>query len=232
MIDCGVSLRSITSKVGYDALKSLGALFITHEHTDHIQGIPTLLRRIPHLPVYIHEASWRAKRAHFAGANRHSLRPGSVVQVGALQVLPFETHHDAMSSHGFFISDEDTGLNLCYIADTGHICDDIKEFITRADILFIECDYDEELLKSYQGYSPVLKERISGHHGHLSNQQALDLLEEIGIERFQRVIFAHLSPRTNSPEVLMDAVYRRFGSIERFEVAGEIFIPRILSLTI
>jgi len=226
MIDCGVSLRAITSKVGYDALKSLGALFITHEHTDHIQGIPILLRRIPDLPVYVHEESWRAKRSHFAGANRRPLKPGSVVSVGSLQVAPFETHHDAMSSHGFFITDEQSGLNLCYIADTGHICDEIKEHVAKADILFIECDYDEQLLHTYSGYSPLLKERISGHHGHLSNQQALDLLEEIGVERFQRVIFAHLSPRTNSPDVLMKAVYKRFGVSDRFEVAGEINIRR------
>lgn len=221
LIDCGVSLRRITATVGHNTVKALGALFITHEHADHIAGTPMLLKKNPHLPVYIHDASFHVKRAHFSGANRKPLKAGVPVEVGGLTVTPFKTHHDAFSSHGFFVRDDETDLSLCYIADTGHICSAIKAHASDADILFIECDYDERLLAKYDGYSLALKERIAGVDGHLSNQQALDLIEEVGVERFRRVIFAHLSPRTNSPQTLMQAAKDRFGSIEKFEVAGE-----------
>lgn len=220
LIDCGVGIRAITAEIGRDRWQTLGALFVTHEHTDHISGIPTLARRLPELPVYVHDASFRAKRRYFSDANRKRLRSGWTMTVGPFSVTPFPTHHDAESSHGFTISDSHSGLTLCLIADTGHICPAIKEQAAGADILFIECDYDERMLARYPDYSPDLKARIAGPHGHLSNDQALDLVEELGVEHFRRIIFSHLSPRTNSPEVLLDLVKHRFGTTDRIEVAG------------
>lgn len=219
LIDCGVSLRMLTSIVGQQAVRSLSALLVTHEHTDHIKGIPLLSRRFPHLPVYIHDDSYHAKKTHFFAVNRHPFKARKEIKVDNFDITPFPTHHDSRSSHGFFIEDHHSRLKLCFVADTGHICDDIKERASQADILFIECDYDEEMLAAFPGYSLDLKDRIAGNHGHLSNRQALDLIEEVGPERFQRIVLAHLSPRTNSPDVVMKAVHERFGTTERFEVA-------------
>jgi phosphoribosyl 1,2-cyclic phosphodiesterase len=220
LIDCGISLRTITDIFGRDNLKSIAALFVTHEHSDHVKGIPVLARRLPDLPVYVHEKSFRARRALFAGANVQNLDPSRRIDIGSFEVTAFATHHDSKSSHGFFIFDRYSGLNLCYIPDTGHICPVIKGHAKAADILFIECDYDEKMLADYPHYPDELKERISGPHGHLSNRNALDLVEEIGIDRFQKIILTHLSPRTNSPEVLMGSILKRFGEDHCFEIAG------------
>jgi phosphoribosyl 1,2-cyclic phosphodiesterase len=200
-------------------MANLAALFVTHEHSDHVKGIPTLARRLPSLPVYVHEKSYRARRALFAEANRHPLKTREKVEVGAFSVHAFPTHHDAFSSHGFSIIDKSDETRLCLIPDTGHICDDIRDEASQANILFIECDYDRKLLATYPNYSNDLKARISGPHGHLSNDDALDLLESLGPDRFRKVVFTHLSPRTNSPEVLQRAILARFGDTINFEIA-------------
>ncbi len=220
MIDCGVSLRTITDVFGRDHLRSIAALLVTHEHSDHVKGIPVLARRLPDLPVYVHEKSFRARKALFSGANRKKFDSAELLEIGSFQVSPFPTHHDAQSSHGFSIYDTHSGKKLCYIPDTGHVCSVIKGHATEADILFIECDYDEKMLADYPHYPDELKSRISGPHGHLSNRDALDLVEEIGINRFQKVVLTHLSPRTNSPDVLMRSILKRFGSQHCFEIAG------------
>ncbi len=220
LIDCGVSLRAVTSFFGRDHLRSISALFVTHEHSDHVKGIPILSRRLPDLPVYVHEKSFGARRNLFGGANRKKLDSSDQIVVGSFVVSPFPTHHDSQSCHGFSIHDKYSGLKLCYIPDTGHVCNVIKERATEADILFIECDYDEKMLTDYPHYSDELKQRISGPHGHLSNRDALDLIEEIGMTRFQKIVLTHLSPRTNSPEVLMNSIVRRFGNTHCLEIAG------------
>ncbi len=220
LIDCGVSLRTITAVFGRDHLQSIAALFVSHEHSDHVRGIPILARRLPDLPVYVHEKSFRARRSIFRDANRKKLDPTAQVEVGSFIVSPFPTHHDSHSAHGFSIFDKHSGLKLCYIPDTGHICPVIKGRAAEADILFIECDYDERMLADYPHYPDELKARIAGPHGHLSNRDALDLVDEIGMSKFQKVVLTHLSPRTNSPEILMKSILNRFGRDHCFEIAG------------
>jgi len=232
LIDCGVSLRTITDVFGRDHLKSIAALLVTHEHSDHVKGIPVLARRLPDLPVYVHEKSYRARRALFNGANRRVLDPAQRIDLGNFEITSFATHHDSQASHGFFIFDRHSGLKLCYIPDTGHVCPIIKGHANEADILFIECDYDEKMLAEYPHYPDELKARISGPHGHLSNTNALDLVEEIGMKKFQKVVLTHLSPRTNSPDVLMRSILRRFGSNHCFEIAGRTGISRTDKITL
>jgi len=232
LIDCGISLRLITEVFGRDNLRSIAALFVTHEHSDHVKGIPVLARRLPGLPVYVHERSFRARKTLFAGSNRMKLETGESVRIGNFTVTPFPTHHDSVSSHGFFIDDNHSGQKLCYIPDTGHICPIIKRHANDADILFIECDYDEKLLAEYPHYPDDLKARIAGPHGHLSNRDALDLVEELGMHNFRRIVLTHLSPRTNSPDVLHNSIIKRFGENHCFEIAARTSSSATLPLSL
>lgn len=226
LIDCGVSLRTITAHFGRDYLRTISALFVTHEHSDHIKGIPTLAKRLPELPVYVHDKSYKARRTVFADANRRKFISDDRIEIGNLTVSPFPTHHDSHSSHGFSIYDSHSELTFCHIPDTGHICQQIKKRATEADILFIECDYDEKMLAEFPHYPDELKERIAGPHGHLSNKDALDLVESIGVNKFQKIVLTHLSPRTNSPDVLMKSIISRFGIDHPFEIAGKTGITK------
>ena len=215
-MDCGISLKQLRKALGKDQLKSLDAVFITHEHYDHIKGLDALGKRYE-LPVYINELSFRVRAHQFTNVDNRALDLDVSVRINDLTVIPFDIKHDTINSFGFTII-EDDGPVLCYFTDSGTISSDNKSLMAQADILFIECNYNDNMLRKYPGYPDFLKARIKEYH--LSNRQTLDALEEIGLDNLEIVIPAHLSPRTNSPEQLTKELTKRFPSdFEKFTIA-------------
>ncbi len=215
-MDCGISLKQLRRALGKDQLESLDAVFITHEHYDHIKGLDMLAKRCE-LPVYINELSFRVRAHQFTNVDKRALDIDVSVRINDLTVTPFDVKHDTINSFGFTIT-EDDGPVLCYFTDSGTISSDNKSLMAQADILFIECNYNDDMLIKYPDYPDFLKTRIKEYH--LSNRQTLDALEEIGLDNLEIVIPAHLSPRTNSPEQLTKELTKRFPSdIEKFAIA-------------
>ncbi len=216
LIDCGISLKQLRKSIGRDRLNDLDAIFITHEHFDHIKGLDTLCKKLD-LPVYINLHSLKAKANQLRNINYLSLKAGDEIRISDLTVIPFNVKHDTINTFGFSII-EDSGTNLCYLTDSGIISEENKLLIAEADVLLIEFNYDEDLFRDYTGYSDNLKERIVEHH--LSNRQTIDALEEIGVDTFDLIIPAHLSPRTNSPELLTAELTNHFpDSMYKFAIA-------------
>jgi len=206
LIDGGTTLKRITNSV--ENPTELDALFITHEHGDHINGAGAIGRKYK-MPIYIHEYSFKSKEEKFNNCKIQYLKPSDTIKIKDLEITPFSTRHDCRYSFGFMVKDKE-GSVLCYLTDTGIITSLMLSKVKESNILFIEADYDEEGLRKYADYSDDLKDRISGDFGHLSNQQTIKLLKMLDLEKYKLIVLGHLSKRTNSPETLTSLLETNF----------------------
>lgn len=204
IIDCGVSVKSVLEKTG---LTKFDAIFVTHEHSDHVKGVGPLGRKTKS-PIYVNPYVRVHKPQFFEKCATVDIVESNSYSVGSMTITPFSTKHDAIQALGFVI--EDTSGKFGYITDTGCISKTMKEALIGCNSILLECDYDEELLNSYEGYTIELKERIKSPFGHLSTQQALEFIESVGIDTLNKVIIGHLSHNTNSPEKVRERIISSF----------------------
>lgn len=203
LIDCGLSARETNRRLmslGIDPHTVCGIL-ITHEHSDHIRGVPTLSRSL-NIPVFITEATadalgWQERVEHF--------RPGSRFSVGKLEIDPFNVVHDAVDPVGFVVRGE--GLKFAQATDLGRTTPVVQQALQGAHAVVLESNHDQDLLRSC-GYPWVLKQRIRSSHGHLSNDSCATFLNQIFHSELLHVVLAHLSENSNTPELALASVSR------------------------
>ena len=205
MIDCGFSCRETErrlARLGRTAA-DLTALLVTHEHGDHVRGIPLLARKYE-LPVWITRGTHRMLRdndiPHLQYFDGHA-----DFSIDELQVRPFTVPHDAQEPCQFVF--EHQALRLGVLTDTGRMTPHIIECLDACDALLLECNHDADMLATGP-YSAVLKQRVGGPLGHLSNAQAGSLLSRLDCSRLQHLVAAHLSDKNNRPQ-LAQAVLAR-----------------------
>lgn len=210
LIDAGISGKRIEEGLN-NALnisgKCLDALFITHEHSDHIQGAGVLSRRFD-LPVYATEKTWEEmdkcpSLGKIASHNRRYVYEEEHCIINDIVIKPFEIPHDAVQPVGYCVYAGDRKISVA--TDMGHVTDIIKESIKDSDILLLESNHDIEMLKN-GSYPYYLKQRILGQKGHLSNAAAGGLLSEIFTDRLKHVFLGHLSKENNRPLIAFDTV--------------------------
>ena len=200
LIDAGISCREIEKR-----MKRLGlsmsvvkAIFVSHEHGDHIAGIPTLSRKYQ-LPVYITRNTFRSA---FISIEKHLIRsflPNKVITIGDLAVLAFSKSHDAIDPHSFIVSGPEVTVGV--FTDLGFSCPNIISHFSQCNAVFLEANYCEEMLTN-GGYPISLKKRISSDGGHLSNTQALELFTSHRGQQLSHLVLSHLSKNNNSPELV------------------------------
>lgn len=217
LVDCGIAVKTIKSITNRE---TFNALFITHEHSDHIKNAGPF-GRATKTPIYVSDLVIKKLEAKnprfFEGCTLREINDVSSYTVGSFTITPFSTKHDAAQAFGFKIKDKDG--EICYLTDTGSISKRMMDMIKGSNNLFIECDYDEELLRDYEEYDDELKQRISSDFGHLSTQQMLELIETLGVDTLNKVIVGHLSERTNTPEKVKERIAAKFPNhIDKFIV--------------
>jgi phosphoribosyl 1,2-cyclic phosphodiesterase len=212
LIDCGVAMRTVFEKTGR---KEFDALFLSHEHGDHISGAGPLGRKTQ-VPIYVHETVFKAKETLFDDCVIKNIDETSIIQIGSFVIKPFSTKHDAKHPLGFVIEEPATGIALCYLTDTGNISKTMREATKNCNALFLECDYDDQLIIDFDGYDQMLKDRIMSNFGHLSNKQALEFIQTFNLDQVKAVVFGHISSRTNNPEKVMERVseYEKLASFK------------------
>lgn len=205
LIDAGVPVKQVLEKT---ARAKFDALLITHEHSDHIKSAGALHRKTG-TPIYVSPLI-KEKKPKVFGTTQDTVDITDTQEftVGSITVKPFSTKHDAIQSLGFILTDKDTVFG--YVTDTGSFSKTMLEALKSCTSLMLECDYDEDLLTQYEGYTQDLKDRIRSNYGHLSNQQALAYLQSSGIDRLKCIVIGHLSERTNSHEKLKERIAEVF----------------------
>jgi phosphoribosyl 1,2-cyclic phosphodiesterase len=207
LIDCGLSGRQAElrlAEIGVDPA-TLTAIFVTHEHHDHIQGVAALSRRF-NLPVYANAATFEQLGSL---RRREVFSTGRDFTVGGLSCTPFSITHDAVEPVGFTVRAE--GLTFVHVTDLGRVTTLVREQLRGAHAVVLESNHDVELLQACS-YPWELKQRISSSHGHLSNQGASELLEEVLHPELFHIVLAHLSENSNTAALALhstQAVVRR-----------------------
>ena len=200
LIDAGLSCRETEKRMkrlGLD-ISLVKAIFISHEHADHISGLQVLSKK-HRLPVYITNNTLRNSRLEIAKELVYSFIHSEPVSVGELSIIPFSKSHDADDPHSFIVSGKDVHIGV--ITDIGYACKQVIKHFKLCDAVFLESNYCEEMLEN-GGYPLHLKRRISSNKGHLSNDQALELFLKHKPRDLQLLILSHLSQNNNRPEIV------------------------------
>ena len=198
LVDCGFSCIETEKRLARLSLEpdDLSAILVTHEHGDHISGVARLSRRYQ-LPVWM-TAGTEAVHKGGAVAAWHCFNGHQAFNIGELRIEPFPVPHDAREPCQFVFSDGERRLGL--LTDVGSITSHIVQALLNLDAIILECNHDPDMLASGP-YPPVLKQRVGGPFGHLSNQQAANLLARIDTDRLQHLVIGHLSEKNNHPEL-------------------------------
>ena len=173
LIDAGISCRETEKRMirlGL-SMQKVKAIFVSHEHSDHISGIPVLAKKY-RLPVYITPNTYRGTGFSIDEKQVQNFKAFEAVQVGTLSVTAFPKWHDAADPHSFIVSS--MGVTAGVFTDIGEPCKNVISYFSQCHAIFLESNYDETMLANSR-YPVYLRNRISGKHGHLSNDQALQL---------------------------------------------------------
>ncbi|KAA3437700.1 MBL fold metallo-hydrolase [Rufibacter hautae] len=202
LVDAGISCRETEGRMKRLGLsmEKIKAIFISHEHSDHIKGLPVLAKKYQ-IPVYITPATLQNLRFGLDYRLVNSFQAYEGVQIGDLTVTGFPKFHDAADPHSFIISGN--GINVGVFTDIGTPCDHVIRQFQLCHAAFLESNYDEQMLERGR-YPYHLKARIRGNHGHLSNRQALNLFTGYKPEYMSHVLLGHLSKDNNCPKLVKE----------------------------
>lgn len=200
LVDAGISCRETEKRMlrlGL-SMQKVRAIFISHEHTDHIKGLCTLAAKY-NLPIYINQGTLAGCRFNLRADLINNLINGEPVHVGNLQIISFLKLHDASDPCSFVITCGATKVGV--FTDIGAACEQLTYHFKQCHAAFLETNYDDELLQK-SAYPYFLKKRISGGRGHLSNAQALELFTTHKPSFMTHLLLAHLSKDNNCPELV------------------------------
>ncbi len=200
LIDAGIPCRETERRMrrlGL-SLSTVKAIFISHEHDDHIRGLEVLSKRYQ-LPVHISDATRQQLRLSLEPQLIRPLDPNRPVTLDTLTITAFPKTHDASDPCSFVVSSPTVRIGI--FTDLGVVCEQLIHHFRQCHAAFLETNYDEQLLDSGR-YPHFLKNRIRGGFGHLSNRQALDLFVRHRPAYMSHLFLSHLSRDNNRPELV------------------------------
>jgi phosphoribosyl 1,2-cyclic phosphodiesterase len=209
LIDCGLTLKELDARLARAGLRAsqIDAVFVTHEHGDHI-GCARGLARRERKPVWMSEGTYAGiGQPDFDGLLR-TAQDSSPIDLGELQVTPFTVPHDAREP--LQLTCTDGARKLGVLTDLGHATPHVLAHLALCHALMLEFNHDPGLLARSR-YPDVLKRRVGGRHGHLSNQQAGEIVQAVAHEQLAHVVAAHLSLQNNLPQLARDAMAQALG---------------------
>ena len=224
MIDCGFSFKETKrrlQRLDVDPA-SIKAILVTHEHSDHSAGVHRFAAAF-RIPIYLTAGT------HQAVASRYAKRPrlataieiaaGEVIDLGGLEATAVPVPHDACEPVQYVFGDGNSKIGV--LTDTGHVTDELAAMYSGLSAFVLESNHDPDMLR-HGPYPPHLQERVGGNVGHLSNDQAADLLQRSDTRRLRHVVAAHLSEKNNTPDLARIALSVALGCSEGdIAIAGQ-----------
>jgi len=209
LIDAGISMRETERRLKRLALsiKKVKAIFITHEHSDHIAGVTKLAKR-HQIPVYITQQTLQQSQLRLPPSLTAAFKAYEPVHIGSLVVTGFQKRHDACDPHSFIVSCNNVTVGV--FTDIGVACEHVVRHFKKCHAAFLESNYDVEMLNNGR-YPIFLKNRIRDGYGHLSNVQALSLFMNHRPSFMSHLFLSHLSKNNNTPEIALNLFLRVSG---------------------
>lgn len=210
LIDNGFSLKQFTQRLERFEIDpgSIDAVLLTHEHGDHSGGIERLCNNHD-IPLWTAVGTARATLP--PDFRYHRLVAGQAVVFGGIEVLPITVPHDASEPLQFIFHQLDNGKRLGILTDTGHVTRHIVEAFSHLNALLLEFNHDPDMLETGP-YPDMVKQRVGGNLGHLSNHQSIDLLRRIDTASLGCLIAAHISEKNNR-SIIVDELIRELDDV-------------------
>ena len=200
LVDCGLGIRQLQLRLAQAGLQAsdVDAIFITHEHGDHIGCAHSLSLRY-RIPVWMSRGTYAAiGEPDFDGLLRIA-RDGETITTDGFELHPFTVPHDAREP--LQLSCTEDSVKLGVVTDLGHATAHVLEQIQGCDALVLECNHDADML-AHSAYPPFLKRRVGGEYGHLSNEAAATIARAVMHQGLKHVVAAHLSAQNNRPDIV------------------------------
>lgn len=204
LIDAGVSAKKISdalTSINVD-ISNINGILITHEHTDHIQGLNVISKKY-NIPIFANEKTWKSMEDKVNAKNKYFFINSKEFEIGDLKIHPFDIPHDAADPCGFNIYNKDKKISIA--TDLGHITESIIGNLENSSFIMLESNYDPEVLKCCS-YPYNLKVRIAGPNGHLPNSLAGKTIAHLIHTGLKSVTLGHLSKENNFPELAYNTV--------------------------
>ena len=217
LVDGGISCRETEKRLNRLGLsiKKVKAIFVTHEHGDHIHGVPALSRK-HNLPVYITAKTLQYIHLDLKAELTFHFTAYETIKIGKLEITGFPKFHDANDPHSFIVASDTVKVGV--FTDIGLACDHVITHFKQCHAAFLESNYDEQMLETGR-YPYSLKNRIRGGKGHLSNKQAIDLFRRHKPSFMSHLFLSHLSRDNNRPE-LVEELFTKIAGKTKIIVAS------------
>lgn len=211
LVDAGKPGRTIAEALRMIGVEpeTLDAILITHEHSDHIAGAGVMARKY-HLPVYATAATWQAmdkKVGEIPAGLRRTFTRNEDFYLGQIGVVPFSIPHDAADPVGYRLYGG--GISISTATDLGFFPKHVRDAVAGSSMVLLESNHDPDMLMMNPHYSSLLKRRILGNHGHLSNDACADAMLQLVESGVHHVILGHLSGENNLPELALSTSEKR-----------------------
>jgi phosphoribosyl 1,2-cyclic phosphodiesterase len=232
LVDAGLSHRQIRQRLATigRAPENLTGILITHEHSDHINGLTALSEKL-RIPVYCNRPTQEAIQYQLGiKLNCRMFATGGSFEVGDVVVETFSVPHDAQEPVGFVL--RTPAGNVGWLTDLGHTTKLVLERVRRAHVLVLEANHDVKLLQECRHRPWSLKQRILSRHGHLSNEAAAEAAEQIMSGELRHLYLGHLSRDCNRPELAFNVMKERLARLGANHVRLELTSQAVPSPTL